>query len=222
MRARSPSQLILPLATDPSLSRDDFVVAPGNAEAVAFIDSWPRWSAPAAALHGPAGCGKTHLAKIWAQCARAEFVDARSLDDHVAAQLPAGAIVIDNVDLADPVERDSALFSLLNHGEAMLLVGREPPCDWPVLLPDLASRFRALLTFSLWAPDDALLGSLARKLFSDRQLRVPDSVIDRMIVSLERSPASIRDFVCRLDQEALVQKRAISLALLRELLPRLP
>jgi chromosomal replication initiation ATPase DnaA len=140
----------------------------------------------------------------------------------VAAQLRAGAIVIDNVDLADPVERDSALFSLLNRGEAMLLVGREPPSDWPVLLPDLASRFRALLTFSLWAPDDTLLGALARKLFSDRQLRVPDSVIDRMIVSLERSPASIRDFVHRLDQEALAQKRAISLALLRELLRRLP
>ena len=219
---RTPSQLTLPLATEPSLSRDDFVVVPGNAEAVAFIDSWPAWSAPAAALHGPAGCGKTHLAWAWAQGAQAEIVDARCLNDRLAAQLPAGAIVIDNVDLADPTERDSALFSLLNRGEAMLLVGREPPFHWPVVLPDLASRFRALLTFSLWAPDDALLGALARKLFSDRQLRVPDSVIDRMIVSLERSPASIRDFVHRLDQEALARKRAISLSLLRELLPRMP
>lgn len=219
---RPPSQLTLPLATDPSLSRDDFVVVPGNAEAVAFIDSWPAWPAPGAALHGPTGCGKTHLAWVWAQRAQAEIVDARSLDDRLAAQLPAGAIVIDNADLADPTERDSALFSLLNRGEAMLLLGREPPSRWPVLLPDLASRFRALLAFSLWAPDDALLGALARKLFADRQLRVPDSVIDRMIVSLERSPASIRDFVHRLDQEALAGKRAISLSLLRELLPGKP
>ena len=219
---RPPSQLTLPLATDPSLSRDDFVVVSGNMEAVAFIDAWPAWPAPAAALHGPTGCGKTHLAWVWAQRAQAEIVDARSLDDRLAAQLPVGAIVVDNADLADPTERDSALFSLLNRGEAMLLLGREPPSRWPVLLPDLASRFRALLAFSLWTPDDALLGALARKLFADRQLRVPDSVIDRMIVSLERSPASIRDFVHRLDQEALARKRAISLSLLRELLPRKP
>lgn len=218
---RPPSQLTLPLATDPSLSRDDFVVAPGNAEAVAFVDSWPAWSAPVAALHGPTGCGKTHLAMVWADRAQAEIVDARSLDDRLAAQLPPGAIVVDNVDLADPAKRDSALFSLLNRGEATLLVGREPPSGWPALLPDLASRFRALLSFSLWAPDDALLGALARKLFADRQLRVPDSVIDRMIASLERSPASIRDFVHRLDQEALAQKRTISPALLRELLLRM-
>jgi len=217
-----PSQLTLPLATDPALSREDFVVAAGNAEAVAFIDSWPAWSSPSAALQGPAGCGKTHLAKIWAERAGALIVDARSLDDRIAAQLQAGPLVIDAVDLADPVERDSALFSLLNRGEAMLLVGRESPRNWPVLLPDLESRFRALLTFSLWAPDDALLAALARKLFSDRQLRVPDPVIDRMIVSLERSPASIREFVHRLDQDALARKRAISLALVRELLPQTP
>jgi chromosomal replication initiation ATPase DnaA len=219
---RPPSQLALPLATDPALSRDDFVVAPGNARAVAFIDSWPAWPVSAAALHGPPGCGKTHLAKVWADRAQAEIVDARALDDLIAAELPTRAIFVDNVDLADPAERDSALFSLFNRGEAMLVVGREPPSDWPVLLPDLASRFRALLTFSMWAPDDALLGALARKLFSDRQLRVPDAVIDRMIASLERSPASIRDFVHRLDQEALQQKRAINVALLRELLPRTP
>jgi len=215
---RPPSQLTLPLATDPALSRDDFVLAPGNAEAVAFVDSWPAWPAPTAAIYGPAGCGKTHLASVWAARAEAEIVDARSLHDGLVPRLR-GALVIDNVDGSDPTERDGPLFSLFNRGEALLLVGREAPSDWPVRLPDLASRLRALLAFSLWAPDDALLSALAHKLFSDRQLRVPDAVIDRMILALERSPASIRDFVHRLDQEALAQKRAINLALLRELLP---
>jgi chromosomal replication initiation ATPase DnaA len=159
---------------------------------------------------------------VWATRAGAAIVDARSLDNRQAAKLGAGALMIDNVGVAGPPERDSALFSLFNRGEAMLLVGREPPSDWPVLLPDLASRFRALLSFSLWAPDDALLGALARKLFADRQLRVSDAVIDWMIMSLERSPASIRDFVHRVDQEALAQKRPITLGLVRELLPQAP
>jgi len=219
---RAPSQLPLPLATNPALSREDFIVMPGNEAAVAFIDSWPDWPTPAAALHGPAGCGKSDLSLVWAERAQAQLVDARSLDDCLAAQLPAGAMVIDNVDQAGAADRDSALFSLLNRGEATLLIGREAPPDWPVLLPDLASRFRALLAFPLWAPNDALLTALARKLFADRQLRVPEQVISRMIVSLERSPASIRDFVARLDQEALAQKRPISLSLVRELLPSAP
>ena len=34
---------------------------PGNREALAWIDRWPDWPAPALALGGPAGCGKTHL-----------------------------------------------------------------------------------------------------------------------------------------------------------------
>jgi chromosomal replication initiation ATPase DnaA len=212
------SQLPLPLATPPSLTREDFVVAPGNAEAVAFIDTWPDWPANAAALHGPSASGKSHLAAIWASRANAETIDARALDDRAAARL-AEAVVVENVDAAPAPERDSALFALFNRGGALLLTGREPPKDWPVLLPDLASRFRALLAFPLWAPDDALLAALARKLFADRQLRVPDSVVEGMIVTLERSPAAIRDLVERLDREALARKSRISLSLLREILP---
>jgi chromosomal replication initiation ATPase DnaA len=212
------SQLPLPLATPPSLSREDFIVAPGNAEAVAFIDSWPDWPANAAALHGPSASGKSHLAAIWAARANAQTVDARVLDDRAVEKL-GSTVVVENVDAAPAAERDSALFALFNRGGALLLTGREPPKDWPVLLPDLASRFRATLAFSLWAPDDALLVALARKLFADRQLKVPDTVVEGMIVSLERSPAAIRELVERLDREALAQKRKISLGLLREILP---
>jgi chromosomal replication initiation ATPase DnaA len=212
------SQLPLPLATPPSLTREDFIIVPGNAESVAFVDSWPDWSSNAAALYGPPASGKSHLAAIWAARANAQTIDARALDDHVAAKL-ADVVVVENIDAAPAAERDSALFALFNRGGALLLTGREPPKDWPVLLPDLASRFSALLAFPLWAPDDALLASLARKLFADRQLRVPDSVITSMIVSLERSPAAIRELVERLDREAMARKCKISVGLLREILP---
>jgi hypothetical protein len=39
-----------------------------------------------------------------------------------------------------------------------------------------------------------------------------------MIVSLERSPSAIRDFVARADARALAEKRAVTTALIRELL----
>ena len=60
---------------------------PGNREAVAFIDAWPDWPAPAAALYGPSGSGKSHLVSIWAQRADARIVDvARSGRRDPAAQ----------------------------------------------------------------------------------------------------------------------------------------
>ena len=211
------AQLVLPLQTPPALGRADFIVAAGNSEAVAFLDSWPDWPGPAAALHGPSGSGKSHLVAIWAERAAARVLDARGLDDAVLVE--GGAVAIENVDAAVPDDRvEHALFVLMERGAPLLLTGREPPAAWRATLPDLASRWRALLAFGVWAPDDALLEALARKLFSDRQLAVPDQVITHMLRSLERSPSAIRDFVARADGKALAEMRPVTVALLRDLL----
>jgi chromosomal replication initiation ATPase DnaA len=216
-----PSQLVLPLPQHAALTRDDFVVAPSNAQASAFIDSWPRWEVPAVAIHGPSGAGKSHLVSIWKAASGADVISASSLAGEFAPlHAPGTPLAIEDVDAtpASP-ERDRALFALLaNAGAAILLTGREPPSAWPTTLPDLASRFSALLALPLWTPDDALLAAVARKLFADRQILVPDAVIARMLVSLERSPAAIRDFVDRADAMAMAEAKPINLALLRELL----
>ena len=47
-----------------------------NREALAWLARWPDWPAPALVLYGPPGCGKSHLARIWA--ARAAAPLARS------------------------------------------------------------------------------------------------------------------------------------------------
>jgi chromosomal replication initiation ATPase DnaA len=213
------SQLTLPLQTAPALGRADFIVAPGNAEAVAFIDSFPRWPAPAGALYGPPGSGKSHLAAAWAEAAGADIVEASALDDRLLERMEFGqAVAVENVDSVRGTGHEAALFALLNRPAPLLLTGREPPAKWPAALPDLASRFGALLAFPLWSPDDALLEALTRKLFTDRQLAVPDPVIMRILRSVERSPAAIRDFVARADARALAEKRAVTVALVGELL----
>lgn len=197
-----------------------------SAPALAFIDSWPNWPVTAAALHGPPGSGKSHLAAIWQAQSGAQVFSAKELSGGLPgrnADLPA---IVEDVDSAfvSPA-RDASLFTLLEHARAdapVLLTGHEPPSAWKASLPDLASRFAALLAFPLWAPDDDLLAAIARKLFNDRQLTVPDAVIERMVKSLERSPAAMRDFVARADERALAEGRAVTLALVREMLAEPP
>jgi len=213
------TQIPLPLETPSRLAREDFIVGPGNSAAIGFIDAWPAWPSPAASVHGPAGSGKSHLANVWAARSGARIVEAAALDEAVLARSPAEPLAVENVDQASlTASAETALFALIERGQSMLLTGREPPSAWPARLPDLASRFRALLAFPLWAPDDALLEALAHKLFTDRQLSVPDTVVAQMIRALERSPAAVRDFVARADAAALAQKRPITLGLIRELL----
>lgn len=216
-----PSQLVLPLPQISAVAREDFIVTPVNAQAVAFINSWPHWPVVAAAVHGPSGSGKSHLAAIWRAVSGAAVISASEL----ASSFPHAAgrpLAIEDVDAIPAAPgRDHALFALLEHASReapILLTGREPPAAWTSTLPDLASRFSALLSLPLWAPDDALLAGLARKLFSDRQLVVPDAVISRMLHSLERSPGAFRDFVARADAKALAEARPVNLTLLREML----
>ena len=58
-------QLTFDLPRRIALSRTDFLISDSNAAAVGWIDRWPDWPARALALHGPAGCGKTHLVHLW-------------------------------------------------------------------------------------------------------------------------------------------------------------
>jgi len=209
------TQLVLPLETRSAQGRADFIVAPGNERAVAFIDSFAQWPAPAAALVGPPASGKSHLAAVWAERVGAGVTQAMALN----ADIPSGPLVVENVAPGVP---EAPLFALLERGAPLLLTSQVKPADWPsrfrLALPDLVSRSRALLAFDLWAPDDALLMGLAVKLFADRQLQVPESVVSHMIATLERSPGAIRDFVALADAAALAAKKPINLALIKGLL----
>jgi chromosomal replication initiation ATPase DnaA len=208
-----PSQLVLPLEPLNAMTRADFIVVPGNQRALAFLDSWPDWPAPAAALFGPPASGKTHLARIWAERSGAVLVQADSLDEPVA-----GAAVVENCDSPRAPGHQSALFAMLEQGAPLLLTGRSAPSAWPVSLPDLTSRFRSLVTFELGEPDEALLTALAVKLFADRQLLVPEAVVTRLVHGLERSAAAVRDFIAKADREALSRQKPINVQLIRELM----
>ena len=217
-------QLVLDLGHRSARGVEDYLVAPCNQDAVAWLDRWPDWPGPALALHGPAACGKTHLAHIWMNRSGAQLLSAGELSelalDRVMAQ---GHNVI--VDDAGSGIDERALLHLYNMiGEAggnLLLAGRMPPSRWMVGLADLRSRLNAAPAFAIGRPDDALIGAVLVKLFGDRQVPVDGEVLAYVLARMERSFAAARTLVAALDRAALAAHRRITVPLAREVMAAL-
>jgi chromosomal replication initiation ATPase DnaA len=221
MEAAASLQLVLALGHAESFAREDFIAGPSNAAALALIDRWPDWPARIVALAGEEGAGKSHLAAVWGEKSGARFLSGRLLDDaDLPAALSTGALVIE--DLTPPCFDEVRLFHLLNlaqqQGADVLLTTRGSPALWPVSLPDLSSRLRALPVVSVAPPDERLLRALMLKLAADRQIELDDNVVNFVLARIERSFAGVQGAVAELDREALRQKRPVSRALAAELL----
>ncbi len=220
------TQLAFDLGQRPARDREDFLVTPSNEVAVAWIDRWPDWPGPALALHGPPGCGRTHLLHVWLSASGAVAIDPRDLDRTPPPGLlgTARAVALDDLDGALPRSpaREEALLHLYNlvaeRRGHLLITGREAPGRWPVALPDLASRLGAAQAVALGPPGDALLEALLVKLFADRQIAVAPEVIRFLSARMERSAAAAQALVEALDRRALETGRAVTVPLAREVL----
>ncbi len=219
-----PRQLALALPHAESLSRENFLEGPCNAQAVALIDAWPDWPNRIMMLAGPEGSGKSHLAAIWAEAAGARSISAHLLTaENVPAALATGALVIDDL---DPATFDApALFHLLNlareDGAYVLITCRLQQTLFDTALRDLQSRLRAIPAVTLDLPDDALFRALIVKFCADRQMNVDEALVSYLVTRIERTVTAARRAVALLDTEALRLRRPVTRALAAELLPTL-
>lgn len=212
----SGRQLPFDLPGRNAMGAADFVTSASNEAALAMIEAWPNWPGPTLAVHGPTGCGKTHLGHVWQEKVGdgALFLTApTSLPD-----LPAKPLLI----LDEPSLGETDFFHLLNRvkndGGSLLILSREAPARWDVQLPDLASRLKALPAVEVAAPDDALLGAVLVKHFADRQINVAPEVVDYLLRHIERSFAAAAETADRLDRAALAEGRAITVPLAKRIL----
>jgi len=220
------TQLILDLPHRPASGREDFLIAPSNQVAMAWIDRWPDWPAPGLAIHGPSGCGKTHLAQVWLGAAGARRLGIEDLMTRAAAEhLRQGrALALDGIDAelsATPGAEERLLHlynQLVEAGGHLLLTAERPPAHWPIGLPDLRSRLAAIPAVALGAPDDRLMLALLAKLFADRQLHVDAEVLEYCLRRMERSFAAACSLVAAADRVSLTARREITVPLMRDIL----
>ena len=214
-------QLTLNLHCSTAFGRSDFLISDSNAAAMAWIERWPDWPASPLVMHGPPGCGKTHLAHLWSERASAVLLTGAALDEEGLAQLVARhscRVVIDNADEAPEL----ALLHTYNWcwecQGSLLIIGRRPPARWRIALDDLSSRLRAAHTVEIGRPDDALLAGVLVKHFADRQLAVEPRVVSYIALHIERSMEAVARVVAEIDRAALASHRRVTRALAAEIL----
>jgi chromosomal replication initiation ATPase DnaA len=215
-----PSQIPLDFGHQPAFSEADFLVAGSNAEAHGWILRWPAWPAPALGLWGPAGCGKSHLAHVFAARSGGVVVAACEFgfdDVPILAEHP--SVVVED---ADRGVDEAAMFHLYNllreTGRSLLVTGREAPARWGLRLPDLRSRLSSIPAVGILAPDDGLLQALLLKLFADRQLRIGPDVLAYVLLRMERSFDAARALVAAIDAAALARQRPVTVPLVRDVM----
>lgn len=227
MKNTKTRQLPLEFFYRPYMGRDDFMMAECNFEAFRLVDSWPHWTYFSACIYGPEGCGKTHLANI--------FAEKVSVEEHYPYKIPqikAADLTLDMPralldiypclvveDLTSEINQE-ALFHLYNifrdEGGSVLFTSAEAPARLNFSLPDLRSRMNIVPSVEIAEPDDGLLSALLVKLFMDRQINISPEILNYILANMQRSFAYARKLVSEIDTISLAQKRAATIPLVKE------
>lgn len=203
------------------------MTSPCNIEAFNLLNSWPEWSFFAICIYGEEGCGKTHLAHV--------FADKVSRLTNYPYHLPsikAASLTLENVheflerhrcliveDLQE-TKNFEAMFHLYNlyrnEGGNILFTSTQAPARLNFPLADLQSRLNIIPTAEIKTPDDELLSALIIKLFQDRQIMPSPEVVTYILSNMQRSFAYTRNLIETIDHISLAQKRAPNIALVKE------
>lgn len=232
------TQLALPLSLQDRGVFDSFWAA-DNAELVAFLiriaDAafQPRPGEHTGCwLWGGEATGKSHL--LHAVCERlgedAVFVPLRRFIESGPGILDGLAtrrcICLDDVgSIAGREDFELALFDLLNQvadRQVLLVVSADAaPRDCGFRLADLQSRLSRLPVFRVEPLDEAGRVSALRLRASQRGLELPDDTARFLLSRSKRDMASLYRLLDRLDAEALVAQRRLTIPFVRSVMQRL-
>lgn len=226
------SQLALPLKLQDHAVFDSFHVA-GNDELVSFlIDVTSSGRGPGCFVWGPAASGKTHL--LQAVCERAgdqsvylPLGDTRLFGDAGAEVL--GGLAGRKFVCLDDLHRvigdkawELALFELWNevvdNDGVLIVASNSAPKNGGIKLADLESRLSRLPVFHSRELDETNRIKALQLRARFRGLELPDETANYLLTRNRRDMTSLYQLLDKLDTEALIAKRRLTIPFVRDVL----
>lgn len=192
------SQIALPLDWPEDERDDQFILSAANAAVAKHLEHWALWPVPITILTGPRKSGRSLLGRLFAQ--------------------KTGGRLIDDAWQQDEEAIFHAWNAAMTSRRPLLIVADAAPPEWPVQLPDLASRLTATPRVAILPPDDELLAALLERGLAHRGLPAPPTLIAWLGARIERSYVSIIAAVDALDRASLTRHHRLTIPLAREAL----
>ena len=177
---------------------------------------------------GVRSIGKSHLLQACCDALgeAARYVPMVDLIDYPPDQVLAGAelsqlIAIDDIDHAEShAVWQEALFALFNavqeSGGQLLVTANKSPQQLVDTLPDLRSRLSSLPVFQMPRFTEDQVAELLRIRGSAAGIEMTDEVVRYCALRLPRDPRAVVEFINKLDQLSLAQRRAVTIPFVRE------
>ncbi len=216
----------------PAFTFESFVVCDGNSAGLQFARRIANSADPENLLyiHGPSGSGKTHLLKAICQELESsgstgvhylscrEVVTAQELVDRFSV---APALLLDDIHLlTNDAAMRAGLWQVFNDfygtGRKVALAGLFPPRELPYLDDHLVSRLLWGLVARVDASDDRSRRMILKKIADDRQVRVPEEVIEFVLVNTSREVGDLISSFEAIYRLSMSKNRKITLPLARE------
>ena len=213
-------QRIIKFDYEKNLKKEDFYVSESNKHILKQIDNWPKWEKNFLNINGENYSGKTHLINIFLKKFKGIKFEANLLtDDDLSRIKMYRNIVLENLN-ADVNEK--LIYTLLNiidqENKYLIITSIKPIVDIKFSLKDLNSRTKNFLLQSIKKPDDELVFALILKNLSDRQIFLEKKLIDFIMKRIDRSYGKIFDFIYKIDEISLKNKKSIDLKMIKNVL----
>ena len=214
------NQLLLNFKYSQNFNYDDFYVSKSNYYAFQLIEKWPKWEKNILNICGEKFSGKTHLSNIFKQKNKAIYINEKDLNDELLKKLKVNEnIILDNYENLVEERLLYSLFNLVDVDNKFLIINSIIPInEIKYKLQDLNSRCKNCLFAKIDPPDDDLIFALILKNFSDRQIKIEKKLIDYIIKRIDRSYGKIYEFIYKVDELSLKNKKPINLTTIKEII----